>query len=145
MIKVYTDKTKLKDKDKERFVDKNETFFEISVGELTDEEYNMISPIEECIPLGRNKIETPYGICTIYDISTGSKTLINVLRNPDLIFDVTGCGYNVLKILFREIDNKDIKVVLRHGYFLLEEGLTLRINDEKTTSSVGTFVQNLKF
>lgn len=46
------------------------------------------------------RIETKYGLGTIRNLSSGCKTMLNVMKNPQKIVNADECGQNVLDILF---------------------------------------------
>ena len=46
-------------------------------------------------------IETDYGLGTIRNLSSGCKTLLNIMKHPDKIVCVDECGPNVLKLIFQ--------------------------------------------
>lgn len=45
-------------------------------------------------------IETKYGLGTIRILSSGCKTLLNIVKHLDKVVCVEECGTNVLKIIF---------------------------------------------
>ena len=45
-------------------------------------------------------IETKYGLGTIRNLSSGCKTLLNIVKHPDKVVNVEECGPNVLRIIF---------------------------------------------
>lgn len=45
-------------------------------------------------------IETRYGLGTIRNLSSGCKTMLNVMKNPNKVVNADECGKNVLDILF---------------------------------------------
>ena len=128
MIKMYTGEDKLIEI--ENFIKGADYYFDSKISNLTLEEISLLNKVEKFSYLGNNKIETPYGVCSIYELSTGSKTIINILRNPDKVFDATGCGENALIILFEQIDNTDIKIVLRHGDISRNVNFRFEVNDK---------------
>ena len=129
MVNVYTNRKYLKDG--EIYENKGDLYFGLFNKTLSSQEKMLIEKIENAVFLNDTDIKTPYGVCSIFDMSTGSKLLINVLQNPNTVFDVTECGRNVLEELFKQIDNTDTKIVLRHSDFELPEGITLLVNDGK--------------
>ena len=44
----------------------------------------------------RNK----YGLGTIRNLSSGCKTLLNIVKHPDKVVNVEECGPNVFRIIF---------------------------------------------
>lgn len=60
-----------------------------------------------------------FGPCTIWDISTGMKTLLNIryiLKNriPNIIVNVTETGPNILECIFNIVDGTDVGLLLEH-------------------------------
>ena len=93
----------------------------------------IIKPIDNFVYLGNNKIETPYGVCSIYELSTGSKTVINVMRNPDLVFNLDSCGRNALDIILEESVAKelDIKCILTSNIFTFRPDVNVLFKGEE--------------
>ena len=53
---------------------------------------------------------TPFGMTDIYHLSTGSKTLLNILHFPDKIFTVISIGGNAVALLSKFAETSDITV-----------------------------------
>ena len=71
----------------------------------------------------RNK----YGLGTIRNLSSGCKTLLNIVKHPDKVVNVEECGPNVLRIIFT-MDN--IKIfMLRPTLFDIPDDAKIRFND----------------
>ena len=72
-------------------------------------------------------IETKYGLGTIRNLSSGCKTLLNIVKHPDKVICVEECGPNVLKIIFT-MDN--IKIYMsRPSLTDIPDSAKLRFND----------------
>ena len=72
-------------------------------------------------------IETKYGLGTIRNLSSGCKTLLNIVKYPDKVVNVEECGPNVLKIIFT-MDN--IKIYMsRPSLFDIPDDVQIRFND----------------
>ena len=72
-------------------------------------------------------IETKYGLGTIRNLSSGCKTLLNIVKHPDKVVNVEECGPNVLKIIFT-MDN--IKIYMsRPSLFDIPDDVQIRFND----------------
>lgn len=133
MIKLYTS---LDYFNKNNVLYDNESFFKemISSKELTDDELDVLWKIDKAkvVNAKLNKIETPYGICSLSDISTGCKTAINVMFimkhreqfNRLEAINATECGVNALESIFQVIDkyNYDINIVVEHDDDIWECG-----------------------
>lgn len=86
-----------------RIVDTNDSFFDARTNlrntTLEKEILKTIDKAECSSPLtfiGRDK---RLGSLNKSCLSTGSKTLLNIISNPDVCFDVCECGNNALKFL----------------------------------------------
>ena len=76
----------------------------------------------------RNK----YGLGTIRNLSSGCKTLLNIVKHPDKVVNVEECGPNVLRIIFT-MDN--IKIYMsRPALFDIPDGAKMRFNDSDTVT-----------
>ena len=98
MIYVYTDK-----QDSENWILKNDWYFNLYTSNenfsIEDEE---IIRVIDCAKLISNKrIETKYGMGTVRNLSSGCKTMLNVMKNPDKVVNADECGKNVLDMLFK--------------------------------------------
>jgi len=72
-------------------------------------------------------IETKYGLGTIRNLSSGCKTLLNIVKHPDKVINVEECGTNVLRIIFT-MDN--IKIFMsRPMLFDIPDDAKIRFND----------------
>lgn len=69
---------------------------------------------------GLLKIETPYGIASVDDLSTGCKTLLNIaylteqLGNRIAIVNVNECGNNALRKAFDMVSGTNIHLYISH-------------------------------
>lgn len=101
MIKIYTKKAPNAD-----WVISNDLFFNICTGneDLTDKDVQYIQEIDKASVTEDGHIETKYGIGTIRNLSSGCKTLLNILHHPEKVICVEECGPNVLKEIF-QLDN----------------------------------------
>lgn len=86
----------------------NDSYFEYKLDEYIERGYeyvikDAIENIDGCIYIGNYKIKSKFTKLpiSITEISTGCKTVINVLCNRDKIVNVDGCGLNALEYLLR--------------------------------------------
>ena len=97
MIYLYTNK-----QDSDKWILQNDWYFNLytSNEEFTEADKKLIWQIDHA-KLGRDKhIETKYGLGTIRNLSSGCKTILNVMKNPGKVVNADECGQNVLDILF---------------------------------------------
>ena len=126
MIDIYTEKKNSKD-----WILKNDLYFNLSTSneEMSKEEIELIREVDDAILTPDKHIETKYGLGTIRNLSSGCKTLLNIVKHPEKVVCVEECGPNVLKKIF-EIDN--IKIYMSRPSFMeIPKNVRLRFNDKE--------------
>ena len=101
MITIYKKKKNIPD-DME-YVELNDVFFnQNTVARIDDSARAIIEQIDASKLLGKYKIESRFnGVALDIDcLSTGCKTVLNVLYFPDKVFCLKECGNNALEILY---------------------------------------------
>lgn len=124
MIDIYTEKKNTKD-----WILKNDLFFNLNTAneEMSDREVDLIMKVDEAKLTPDKHIETKYGLGTIRNLSSGCKTLLNIIKHPDKVVCVEECGPNVLKQIF-EMD--DIRIYMsRPSLFEISDEVQMRFND----------------
>lgn len=124
MIDIYTEK-----KDSKDWIIQNDLYFNLNTGneEMTENEKKLILQVDEAKLTSDKHIETKYGLGTIRNLSSGCKTLLNIVKHPDKVVCVEECGPNVLKIIFA-MDN--IKIYMsRPTLTEISEDTKIRFND----------------
>lgn len=133
MIDLYTEKKESKD-----WILQNDLYFNLNTGneEMSDVEKNLIKLVDDATLTSDKHIETRYGLGTIRNLSSGCKTLLNIVKHPEKVVCVEECGPNVLKLIF-EMDN--IKIYMSRPSFVeIPENAQIRFNDsEIVTGSIG--------
>ena len=110
MIILYTDKSKIPDGYK--LIIANDSYFDAYVADnITSEDLKVMQEIDRVLKYYEesDKIETPYGITNIFDLSTGCKTYINLLHlteSDKTVISLNECGANVLNIILDTINSK---------------------------------------
>ena len=100
MITVY--KNKAIDKAKE-LVSLNDIYFNKNTVELLDERAkDIIKQIDQSEMLSRYTIKSRFNetVLNIDQLSTGCKTVLNIVYNPQKIFDIRECGENALDLIY---------------------------------------------
>lgn len=97
MIDIYTKKKTSKD-----WILQNDLYFNLHTSneEMSQYEIDLIKQVDEAKVTADKHIETKYGLGTIRNLSSGCKTLLNIIKHPDKVVCVEECGPNVLKIIF---------------------------------------------
>ena len=115
MIDIYTNKINSKD-----WILQNDLYFNLNTGneEMSQKEIDLIWQIDEAKLTPDKHIETKYGLGTIRNLSSGCKTLINIVKHPDKVVNVEECGPNVLKIIFAM---ENIKFICQDRHFLISQ------------------------
>ena len=112
MIYIYTEK-----KDSNDWILQNDLYFNLNTSneEMSQYEINLIQKVDEAKLTPDKHIETKYGLGTIRNLSSGCKTLLNIVKHPDKVVNVEECGPNVLKMIF-QMDN--IKIYMSRPSFV---------------------------
>ena len=133
MIDIYTEK-----KDSKDWIIKNDLFFNLNTSneEMSDNEVALIKQIDDAKLTPDKHIETKYGLGTIRNLSSGCKTLLNIVKHPEKVVCVEECGPNVLKVIFA-MDN--IKIYMsRPSLADITDDAIIRFNDtDVVTGSAG--------
>lgn len=97
MIDIYTEKRDSKD-----WILQNDLYFNLNTSneEMSQKEIDLIQQADNAKLTPDKHIETKYGLGTIRNLSSGCKTLLNIVKHPDKVVCVEECGPNVLKIIF---------------------------------------------
>ena len=113
MIDIYTEK-----KDSKDWIIKNDLFFNLNTSneEMSDIEVALIKQVDDAKLTPDKHIETKYGLGTIRNLSSGCKTLLNIVKHPEKVVCVEECGPNVLKGYYRDTDATS-KVLSDDGWF----------------------------
>lgn len=98
MLKVHTD---LKSVPMDRYIDVNDFEFEI-VGKIPDTDFSR--RVLEVVEKGKYYSDSIFisrdGVAlSKNDLSTGSKTLFNIVNNPSKCVSLEECGFNVIDLL----------------------------------------------
>ena len=103
---------------------------------MSEKEVEVIKQADDAILTPDKHIQTKYGLGTIRNLSSGCKTLLNIMKHPEKVVCVEECGPNVLKMIF-QMDN--IKIYMSRPSFTdIPEDAKLRFNDsEVVTGSMG--------
>ena len=127
MIDIYTEKKESKD-----WILQNDLYFNLNTGneEMSENEIKLIQQVDEAKLTPDKHIETKYGLGTIRNLSSGCKTLLNIVKHPDKVVCVEECGPNVLKFIFAM---DDIKIYMsRPTLAEIPDDVEIRFNDKVT-------------
>ena len=96
---------------------------------MSQKEIDLIRQVDEAKLTPDKHIETKYGLGTIRNLSSGCKTLLNIMKHPDNVVNVEECGPNVLRIIFT-MDN--IKIYMsRPSLFDIPDDVQIRFYDSQ--------------
>ena len=124
MIDIYTEKLNSND-----WILQNDLYFNLNTSneEMSQKEVDLIRQIDGAKLTPDKHIETKYGLGTIRNLSSGCKTLLNIVKHSDKVVNVEECGPNVLKIIFT-MDN--IKIYMsRPTLFDKPDDTEMRFDD----------------
>ena len=114
----------------------SDDYFDLNLeaSELTDLDKSIIYRIDRAKFDDKGDLYSPYGLMNIYNLSTGTKTLLNIIHFPDRIFNVSGCGPNAIRVLFVLSKDNDITVQSSYGVVIPDSFTVLKINDDTIKS-----------
>ncbi len=101
MITIFKDKKDIP-KDKE-YIEFNDLFFNQNTGTRLDERArDFIKSIDDTEVLDEYSIKSKFTAFALSTecLSTGCKTVLNVLYNPDKVFSIKECGMNAARVLY---------------------------------------------
>ena len=126
MIDIYTDKKNCED-----WIIQNDLYFNLNTcnEEMTERDINLIKQADDAVLTPDKHIQTKFGLGTIRNLSSGCKTLLNIIKHPDKVVCVEECGPNVL----------NIKIYMsRPSFVYVSDNTKIRFNgDEIVTGSAG--------
>lgn len=102
MITIYKNKKDIPDN--MDYVELNDVFFNHNtVSKLDDRAKVIVEKIDHSRLIGKYKIESKFnGVTLDVDcLSTGCKTVLNVMFFPDKVFCIKECGDNALEVLYK--------------------------------------------
>ncbi len=134
MLNIYCRRRTLNDiyterKDSKDWIFYKDLYFNLNTGneDMSQKEIDFIQQVDEAKLTPDKHIETKYGLGTIRNLSSGCKTLLNIVKHPDKVVNVEKCGPNVLRIIFT-MDN--IKIFMsRPTLFDIPDDAKIRSND----------------
>ena len=101
MLTIYKNKKDIPS-DKE-YVELNDLYFNMNTSSLLDERAkSIIEAIDSSEQISKYKIRSRFNgdVLNIDKLSSGCKTVLNVLYNPEKVFCLKECGENALDVLF---------------------------------------------
>lgn len=82
----------------------NDIFFNKNTVELLDgNAKDIIKQIDQSEMIGKYAIQSRFNKTTlnIDRLSTGCKTVLNIIYNPNIVFDIRECGENALDLIYK--------------------------------------------
>ena len=149
MLKLYTDDTKF---DIDKILYGNDAVFDAHTCwmsfDKSDQDlmqkYDRASIIDDNKKYGAS-IQTPYGIASVTELSTGLKTLLNLRymkkMSQYVAIDITEAGENVLLDIFEEAVKSGISVILRHTDIPDFKPLSIMVDDNEVVYEVDRLKQ----
>lgn len=128
MLNIYSDINNLPNN--YIFITYIDAFFfnHIDIKDLSTEDKNFMEIIDNAVLLDNDlgTIKTSEGVTSIYNLSTGCKTLIianyAIKNNLNLCLDINNCGENAIKLLLNAFSDTNLKVYLTYMPFIAQDG-----------------------
>jgi len=136
MLNIYTKKELLPLPLEQDF---NETFFQTSMtfDLLNKDDFNIIEKIDNATLISGEDFRTPFGVTKIENLSTGCKTVLNALHNPDRCFNLVECGDNAVTELAIacQKQQKELHAFLPHIRDIQDNMVVLSLNGKVVKGS----------
>lgn len=148
MIKIYTKSVYLKKKKGILYID---DFFDINVTTdmLSEKSKQFLNQYENATIVGNNLLNGRFGVFSLFEISTGVKTLILLqlikerkINNIEYI-NLSECGGNLLNDAFSLCNNLNILVYLRNSELYEMSDFNFIVNDKFRVNEVSDLVDIL--
>lgn len=139
MITVYKKNTIPKNID---VITMNDIYFnKNTVEQLNDDAKHIIELIDNSEMINKYNIKSKFQgeVINIDKLSTGCKTALNILYNPEVIFDIRECGENALDVIYSLPNGK-----VYCDYPLISFGFDKVIIDSKAGAKEITDYEELK-
>ena len=120
------------------YVELNDVFFnQNTVSRLDDRANVIVKKIDDSKLIGQYRMESKFnGVTLDIDcLSTGCKTVLNVLYFPDKVFCLKECGDNALEVLYR-LENGAVYSDYAIIPFDMDE---VKVSDEKGTRIISDY------
>jgi hypothetical protein len=118
----------------------NDSYFEFytSMEKITEDDKRYIKDIDGSDFITADKIVTKFGETVLENISTGCKTMLNIVHHPEIIFSIVECGANVIDNIFELAKAEQSYTIYANrmilpSYFFLET--PVMINGEKMNNT----------
>lgn len=101
MINIYKNKKDIPNN--YDLIEYNDIFFNKFTSQLIDDRAkSIISEIDGAKLIGKYKIQSKFGdmVLDIDKLSSGCKTVLNIIFNPNKVFSIKECGDNALNIIY---------------------------------------------
>lgn len=134
MIDIYTEKKISND-----WIIQNDLYFNLNTSneEMSENEIKLIKQVDDAKLMPDKRIETKYGLGTIRNLSSGCKTMLNIVKHPEKVVCVEECGPNVLKVIFA-MDN--IRIYMsRPTLTEIPENAEIRFNDAEVVTGASGY------
>jgi len=145
MLKLYTDKSKFAPDDILEWNDGVFSKFTKSL-DFTDTDKEFMWKYDGAKLTGGNNtmygplVQTRYGDAFAVNLSTGLKTLLNLLHmkemsQPYKAIDITECGENILLDVFAKAVEMEIPVILQHAQLPVFDNFSVLVDEDKIVTN----------
>ena len=135
MITIYQKKAITKDM---QLVTLNDIYFNKHTADLLDEQAaEIIRKIDHSEMLSKYTISSRFNgtVLNIDKLSTGCKTVLNILYNSDKVFDICECGDNALDVIY-SLPHGNVYCVYPFISFDMEQ---VNVRDQKGTRIMDSY------
>lgn len=127
MIDIYTEKKDAKD-----WIIQNDLYFNLNTSneEMSEKEVEVIKQADDAILTPDKHIQTKYGLGTIRNLSSGCKTLLNIMKH-EMLEDVRLTEqYNAIKLFNYKSENMKESLMKCRDCFIVIDNADIQIDDD---------------
>lgn len=127
MIDIYTEK-----KDSKDWIIQNDLYFNLNTSneEMSEKEVEVIKQADDAILTPDKHIQTKYGLGTIRNLSSGCKTLLNIMKH-EMLEDVRLTEqYNAIKLFNYKSENMKESLMKCRDCFIVIDNADIQIDDD---------------
>lgn len=117
--------------------------------DLDEECQGIMKRVDNATLIDKNvgTIQTPFGVTSIYNLSSSCKTVIAAYllkkTGEAHILNATECGAPAMNEVFRVVKDSNVSLIIQHAFFEAEDGYTFIVNTRHTCTTDSDLMEAL--